>query len=206
MFFDSKLDLRQTESQIKRRGLLKEGVDLPAIGIYPLREEQPDFDPTIQTAVDAGTIVDEAKGEARIDWNVQLFPLAMLLPALFERVAEKRWMVEEGGTVWSGHVVDTDRISQPKITSEFVAATNGLRTDGEYWKMKDGSFVPLTNAQLQEMALAVRAHITACFAREGTIKGLIAAADTEQEAFDAFTEEIGQGWPANDLPEPTPEP
>ncbi|WP_185756003.1 DUF4376 domain-containing protein [Brucella anthropi] len=89
--------------------------------------------------------------------------------------AQKRWETEVGGTVWNGWPVLTDRDSQNKITSEAVAIEKGERLDGDPWKFADGEFRPLTNAQMDSLAAAVRLYIRDSFAIEARVVAEIEA-------------------------------
>lgn len=102
-------------------------------------------------------------------------PPAMTVDALRAYAAERRWAVETGGCAWNGHTVATDRDSQAKLIAEFVALGAGLRTDGAKWKMANGAYLPLTNAEAALMIGATRAHVTAAFATEATVLAAIAA-------------------------------
>lgn len=107
--------------------------------------------------------------------------------------AARRWAAETGGCEWNGHTVATDRESQAKLIAEFVALGGGLRTDGSPWKMADGSFVGLTNAQAAAMIGAAHAHIAGAFAIEAAVcAGIEGGTITTTAAIDAA------GWPGND--------
>lgn len=88
--------------------------------------------------------------------------------------ASVRYSREVGGITWEGHPVATDRDSQNKLLAEYVSVVTNQRTDPSFWKMKDGSFVSLTNTQMTALALAVKEHIRDAFFREGTVLGGIA--------------------------------
>ncbi|WP_052502951.1 DUF4376 domain-containing protein [Brucella anthropi] len=89
--------------------------------------------------------------------------------------AQKRWETEVGGTIWNGWPVLTDRESQNKITSEALAIEKGERLDGDPWKFADGEFRPLTNAQMDSLAAAVRLYIRESFAIEARVVAEIEA-------------------------------
>lgn len=89
--------------------------------------------------------------------------------------AEKRWQTEVGGTIWNGWPVLTDRESQNKITAEALAIEKGERLDGDPWKFADGEFRPLTNAQMDSLAAAVRVYIRDSFAIEARVVAEIEA-------------------------------
>lgn len=106
--------------------------------------------------------------------------------------AEKRWKIESGGCPWNGFVIATDRESQAKLIAEFVAVTASIRPDPSPWKMADGSFVDLTNAQMTTAAVAARAHIATAFAIEKTLcVGIDNSTITSAAQIDAAA------WPVN---------
>nr|WP_278437041.1 DUF4376 domain-containing protein [Brucella anthropi] len=94
---------------------------------------------------------------------------------LNDYAARKRWETEVGGTIWNGWPVLTDRESQNKITSEALAIEKGERLDGDPWKFADGEFRPLTNAQMDSLAAAVRLYIRESFAIEARVVAEIEA-------------------------------
>ncbi|MBK1699744.1 DUF4376 domain-containing protein [Thiococcus pfennigii] len=112
---------------------------------------------------------------------------------LLELLAQKRWEAETGGVEWSGWPVATDVGSQGKLTAAYQAAATGLRADGGAWKFADGIARTMTNAQLQEMALTVMAHVQACFDNEAAIAEQIRASALPDEAW------IQGGWPLASL-------
>jgi hypothetical protein len=95
-------------------------------------------------------------------------------PDLAAYTAQKRWEAEIGGAEWDGFPVHTDRDSQGKIVAEMLAVERGMRTDGDPWKFADGNFRPLTNDEMNEVALAVRNHIRQCFGTEAYVLAGIA--------------------------------
>lgn len=98
------------------------------------------------------------------------------------RIAAARYDAEFGGTTWNGLLIQTDRDSRAILTGEYVAADSGVRKDGEIYKFPDGTFRPLSNADLKAMTLAVRDHVKNCYGREGQLLAKIEAAATNDEA------------------------
>lgn len=131
-------------------------------------------------------------------------PLPVELIAL---AADLRWRTEVGGLEWRGWPVHTDRQSQTNILAEHVAVTSGSRLDGEPWKFADGLFRPLTNADVQDLALAVREHVRASFAAEAAVAAEIEAGVivTREAVEAAFAAPEPKPEPEED-PEPEPEP
>lgn len=119
------------------------------------------------------------------------------LPALDEvragklgALAAKRWDKETGGTTFNGMPVATDPVSQTKIIGAVVGAQiDPLATVN--WKLPDGSFVTLDAAAINAMAMAVRAHVQACFDREAELKALIDGANTVE---DIAAVDLNDGW------------
>jgi hypothetical protein len=120
------------------------------------------------------------------------------LPTLDEFRAQKladlanlRWEKETGGTTFNGMPVATDAVSQTK----YIGAVVGAQIDPNAvinWKMADGTFVALDAAGITNVAMAVRAHVQACFDREAELKLEIEAASTTEEI---TAIDLNAGWP-----------
>jgi hypothetical protein len=109
----------------------------------------------------------------------------------FNALASKRWQVETGGVTFNGLSLATDVTSQTK----YIGAVVGAQIDPTAvlnWKMADGTFVELDATEITEIAMAVRAHIQACFDKEAELRELIELAE-DQEDLDAI--DITVGWP-----------
>lgn len=118
-------------------------------------------------------------------------------PTLADRriaLAAERYAKQTAGVLFQASgatapsLVASDGDSTAMITSSYVAATNGHWSDGMPWKMADGTFVPLTSADMQAMALKVLGYISACFAREAVLSAALAT---------DLSTDITAGWPAN---------
>jgi hypothetical protein len=99
--------------------------------------------------------------------------------AKLAEIAAARFKEETGGTVFQGMSIDTARESQALITGAALQAT----VDSAYscrWKTSAG-FVELTAAQILAVAVAVRAHVQACFDREAELIPQVGAAPTVAE-------------------------
>jgi hypothetical protein len=120
------------------------------------------------------------------------------LPTLEELRARKlaelaglRWEKETGGTVFNGMPVATDAVSQTK----YIGAVVGAQIEPAAvinWKMADGTFVPLDAQAITAVAMAVRAHVQACFDREAELKAQVEAAATAEEI---AAVDLNTGWP-----------
>lgn len=96
-----------------------------------------------------------------------------------QEIALARYEAETSGTTVNGVLIDTGRDSQALITGAALAAM----LDGDYslnWKTAAG-FIHLTAPEIIAVAQAVRAHVQACFDREGELVALVDAAQNAEE-------------------------
>jgi hypothetical protein len=87
--------------------------------------------------------------------------------------------------------VATDAVSQTK----YIGAVVGAQIDPVAvinWKMADGTFVILDAQAITAVAMAVRAHVQACFDNEAVLKAEIETATTA-EGIAAV--DLNTGWP-----------
>lgn len=127
------------------------------------------------------------------EWAANAPTLGQLRLRKLDALAAKRWEKEAGGIVFNGMTVATDAVSQTKIIGAVVGAQMDPQSTIQ-WKMADGSFSTLDATAVLAMAMAVRAHVQACFDNEAEIRVLIQAAGTKEE-LDAI--DIDAGWPSN---------
>ena len=94
-------------------------------------------------------------------------------------IAAARYEAETAGTAVSGVTIDTGRDSQALITGAALAAV----IDQNYslnWKTPTG-FIHLAASEIIAVAQAVRAHVQACFDKEGELVARINAATTKED-------------------------
>jgi len=150
-------------------------------------QPRPDYEVKYQTCKPTVTI--EADRVVR-GWIVE--DRALSPEALKNYVAAKRYDIETGGTVWNNISLATDRESQTKIIAEFVAIMANVRGNAGGWKSKSGTFVDLTDQDMQGLVMAVRAHVAAAFATEAEVLAAIDAGTiTSMREVDAAS------WPSN---------
>lgn len=136
------------------------------------------------------------QGDMRYDEKSKTFePMPQSTPTFSELKAQKkqeiaaaRYEAETAGVTVNGVLIDTGRDSQALITGAALSAM----LDGEYslnWKTPTG-FVHLTSPEIIAVAQAVRAHVQACFDREGELVALVDAAQTAEDL-----DEIIISWP-----------
>ena len=105
---------------------------------------------------------------------------------LTKYAANARWRREVGGAVWNGWPMSTDDRDQGKILAELAAIDRGERVDPDGWKFADGVFRLVSNEDFVGLALAVRAHVRACFMTEAMVlTGISAGTITTAEQIDA---------------------
>jgi hypothetical protein len=79
--------------------------------------------------------------------------------------------------------------------TNYIGAVVGAQIDPDAvidWKMADGTFVKLDAAAITAVALAVRAHVQACFDNEAVLKAQIETAITAEEI---AVVDLNTGWP-----------
>ena len=87
--------------------------------------------------------------------------------------------------------LSTDAVSQIK----YIGAVVGAQIDPEAvinWKMVDGTFVTLDAPAITAVAMAVRAHVQACFDNEALLKAQVEGAVTAEEI---AAVDLNTGWP-----------
>lgn len=104
----------------------------------------------------------------------ETFDLDFNKERLYDYVEKLRWVKETSGIVFNTWEVYTDRESQNKILSAYVAARDGLRTDPSYWKFKHG-FELLSNDDVINLALSVLNFIQGCYDEEQNFREQIAS-------------------------------
>lgn len=105
--------------------------------------------------------------------------------ALKDRVRARRDQAIAAGILVGGLPVQTDDLSQQRITGAALAASLDPAMQVR-WKIGNGAFVTLDAPTVIAVAQAVRAHVQACFDREADLRDAIDAGQTP---------DIEAGWP-----------
>lgn len=114
-------------------------------------------------------------------------PVAPSAESLADYASRRRWEIEVGGTTWQGVPVATDDRSKTLVNGELAAIDLGERVDGEAFKFADGLPRPLTNAEMQAVAVAMRGHVKATFAALfGVLAALQAGTVTTRQQVDVM--------------------
>jgi hypothetical protein len=102
--------------------------------------------------------------------------------ALRAYAATARWRKETGGIAIGGFAVATDDRSKALIQGAYLQAQRNPAFTAQ-WKIASGSFVTIGAAQIETVALAVAAHIQACFGKEAEVVQAI-----DNQVIDSFAQ------------------
>ena len=144
--------------------------DLRRVGAgvhFTLSEESPDFG-ALTVPDSAASLVGPIVAATPAD--------AVLTPTKADLVAyaaSKRFAVETGGIVVNGAQIDTSRESQSMIANAFAYVQASGAASVEY-KTASG-WVTMDAPTVKAVALAVGAHVQACFAAEQAVDAAISA-------------------------------
>ncbi len=170
-------------------GALDNEPDRNALGLYLVREQQPDYDQRTHTLTLDGVELVEGIYHAR--YTLAPLPVEQVRADLMAAVSAKRWAAETGGlTLPGGATVGTTIDDQNRITSVIANAQLAGVASVDF-KAQSG-WVTLSLTQMQGIAAAIALHVQACFSAERAHHEAIAAAsDAELYGYD-----INAGWPA----------
>lgn len=102
--------------------------------------------------------------------------------ALRAYAAVARWRKETAGIAVGGLHVATDDRSKALIQGAYLQAQRDPAFAAQ-WKTAAGAFVTIGAAQIEAVALAVAAHIQACFAKEAEV-----VHDIDDDVIDSFAQ------------------
>ena len=112
--------------------------------------------------------------------NIELTQLGSteLKQILIQKIADNRYNKELAGYEYkNGRLFYTDRETQTKYTSVYVAARDNLIQELE-WKTMDSSFITLNKAEIIELAVNVMAYVQYLFNKESSIRDQIDSANS----------------------------
>ena len=157
-------------------------INIPAPTAHPLVE---------QAYFAGGYIIDEDVQE-----ETEPEPEPPTVQELLDYLGRKRVEVEEGGIVFNGITVATDRAhSQVKLTAAYIKAVNDPSFKITNWKIAPGVFIPEIDANtIIAMGDAVTAHIQACFNKEAELAAKITADPPQITTYQEIDE---ADWPSN---------
>lgn len=115
-------------------------------------------------------------------------PLDEVKAELRRQLADRRWRAETAGILYADRLVQTDD------RTKFMLAAAAQRGQAVSWKFADGSFAPVTGAQLAALFDAVAAHVQDCFIEERERGAAIDAAATLADLA-VIAAGLDAGWP-----------
>ncbi len=118
--------------------------------------------------------------------------LAALKAEKLEALRARRIQARDGGIVVSETPIPTDKETRTVLTAARLKTVTDTPFSVPDWKVSNGVFATLTEAQIIAISDAVAAHVQACFTRERVLTDLINAANTE---IDLAAININTGWP-----------
>lgn len=154
-------------------------------------------DPDVIRCVETGTFIQRDHWMWPTEWLENNIPLpveepkatAQIRADLVAAATEQRWQHETGGILINGVRVGTGLDDQNRLSGVLSAIQLG-GLDSVDFKAQNG-WVELTAGELQAIALAISAHVQACFTAERVHHQAI-----EQLAdADLATYDVTQGWP-----------
>ncbi len=169
-------------------GALDNEPDRNALGLYLVREQQPDYDQLTHTLALDGVELVEGIYHAR--YTLAPLPAEQVRADLMAAVSAKRWAVETGGlTLPGGATVGTTVDDQNRITSVIANAQLAGVVSVDF-KAQSG-WVTLSLEHMRGIAAAIALHVQACFSAERAHHEAIAAASDAE----LFGYDINEGWP-----------
>lgn len=175
-------------------------VEVPDMAAVPPMLEQPNPGCSLPAEADLVEITSEQYESLQlaISQGSRVAPDANGLPVIVDaappvyqqwaaKITARRYDEETKGITVDGAQIDTDRDSQALITGATVSAM----LDATYvctWKTASGP-VRLSAPDLIRISTAVRAHVQACFDREGELLALLAAGQFNIDM-------LKTGWPS----------
>lgn len=151
---------------------------LAGMGLWPVVVAVPSFDAARQALAEgvSGLAVDAPNRRWTATQSLRDLSAAELVSArsaLVAYAATARYARETGGINVAGAPIATDRDSQALITGAYSYVL--AKPDATIVFKSTSGFISLTADQIQAIALAVGAHVQACFAAEGQIDADIQA-------------------------------
>ncbi|MBF0121172.1 MAG: DUF4376 domain-containing protein [Desulfobacterales bacterium] len=117
---------------------------------------------SFQAVIDAYNAEKERLANAMAQEEAKKINEYYSIAGIKKRLAAKRWQVETQGIKWNGHVVDTSRESQAKISNVYLTRD---RFASLTWKFKDG-FSTITADDISQIYAIMINHVQTCFAIE----------------------------------------
>ena len=107
-------------------------------------------------------------------WN-DLRPLDEIKVQKWVEIKSQRDRLEFGGFEFDGHIYDSDQVSQGRIMGAAAAGVDQI------WTLANNTTVELSASQLQQLYVALQAHIASAHERGRIARQLILEAETKEQ-------------------------
>lgn len=146
--------------------------------------------PTTEIDVKVSETIEFRENKIVVVYNYELPDIDSLKAYKKTKLAQKRWQVEVGGTVFNSNSFATDRESQTKYTAVAVAISQAdPLTWSINWKTNSGSFITMNAAEMMAVINHVMTHVQNSFNIEYQIQVIIDSCTTAQEVVDINIDE-----------------
>jgi hypothetical protein len=198
MYFDTKRKKRQTESQLKRRGLIKTEINLEDIGIIPLLDTHP-IDTDLYIAVDTGQV--EIKDDkAHVVYEKQNKTCHNIRRIMKNKVNERRDQILTSGIEFTfagaGHTLQTRDVEDLINWTNILTTAKELPVETLVKIRTAADLTPKIPAgQIMALITAAMACRIKVLDRSWSLKDDIDQATTDDNAFTAYEAGIDTVWP-----------
>lgn len=139
------------------------------------------------------SVTERPRSDATWDGSAWSSPtLEVLRTEKLEALRIRRNVSRDGGIIVSGTPIPTDEETRSVLTGTRLKTVTDDPFSVSDWKVTNGVFATLSQAQIIDISNAVVAHVQACFTQERVLTDLINAATTEIEL---NAVDIDTGWP-----------
>lgn len=131
------------------------------------------------------TAVPPEDGEAVWDGTKWSVPFDVLKARKKREITAARNAAIAAGSTWRTHAVDADEDAQRAVSAQIVKSMAyqqmGRPVPDTPWRLRDGSYVTLTDADVWDLSQAIEAHVSGCYAREAALAAQIEAASGAEQ-------------------------
>lgn len=206
IYYDTKRKSRQSESQLRRRGLLRPGIDPAAFGIIELVAEH-GLDTDLYIPVDTGEVEIREDGKAHVVYDQRRRQSdpdneVDIRRRLKDKVNERRDLIMTAGinvTVdGSPHVLQT-RDTEDRLTLKTILDEARLMAADEIVviRTEDNENLSITAESAVSLLSAGTTYLGGVKMAAAGLKDEIGDAATDDDAFTAYENGIDAAWPDN---------
>ena len=177
-----------SEGYLRKLGLFPN----PPEFIVQLKDTRPYTDTSLYLVSHSGYDLENNE----VTYEVKLRDKLVVIPALKDKLKDRRNEVEQGGIVitGTGTKFDSTRVDGQMLHNAYVGVKNFMPEAIIDYLTATG-WVTVTVDVLEQLFAFYSTHVEACFSREKEISDLLDAAETAEEALAIYETEINNGWP-----------